>query len=140
MQPCSALRPSPSMPIRWWSWPTTMAAAAGGRSPRWCLKKCEDKQSHWLRPLAGVQRAALHQQPAGSGPAPLGPAVDHRHDGLHPLLPAHERIRRPAAPPAGPAALRLRRWVRRKRWRGNRWRNDATHNRSALAAGHSNVN
>jgi hypothetical protein len=85
-------------------------------------------------PLAGMQRAALHQQPA-----PARHPADHRHGGLHPPHPPHELHGRPSAPPAGTAALRLRRWGRRYRrrkwWWGNGRRTDATRNRAALAAG-----
>jgi hypothetical protein len=58
-------------------------------------------------PLAGMQRAALHQQPA-----PARHPADHRFGGLHPPLPADERSGCPSAPAAGTAAFGLWWWWR----------------------------
>jgi hypothetical protein len=85
---------------------------------------------HLPEPLAGMQRAALHQQPA-----PGCDATGLRFGGLHPPLPPHERRGRPSAPAAGSAALWLRRRRWKRRWWGNRRRSDATRYRAALAAG-----
>jgi hypothetical protein len=87
-------------------------------------------------PLAGMQRAALRLQSAVSGSAPLGPEADHQHGRLHPPRPPHERHGCSSAPAAGTAGHRVRwRGRRKRRWRGNGWWSDATHNRPSLAAG-----
>lgn len=78
-----------------------MAVDAGGHPPH-------PEQSLELtpnpEPLAGMQRAVFHQQPADSGHAPLGPAADQQHGGLHLPLPPCEHSERPSAPAAGTAA------------------------------------
>jgi hypothetical protein len=109
--------------------PGRVAVGASGHQPQ-----PEQPLEFTPRPesLAGMQRAALHQQPS-----PGRDAAHHRHGGLHPPLPAHERGGCPSAPAAGTIAFGLWRRGRWQRWWwrwGNGWRSDATRHRSALAA------